>query len=1073
MMNSPSSPPDFLLSLDAFVRAVGIKKTSPHAMFLGAGASISSGIPSAANCVWEWKRDIFLSNNPGLEDQFAELSLSSVKKRIQVWLDGKGGYPPADADEEYSHYIEKCYPLAENRRAYFQTKIQAAKPHVGYQLLCALAEAEIIRSVWTTNFDSLTARAAANFQITPVEAGMDCQQRVFRQPTKGELVSVALHGDYRYDPLKNTSDEIRQQEEKLRQALIDLSQDTSLIVCGYSGRDHSIMDAFTAAYSGAGTGTLYWCGYGDEVPDAVGKLLAAATRAGRTAYFVPTSGFDDVMSRLARFCLTQDQRKQYETILSKATELTKFARSKFSVPAASIGGIIKSNAFEIVIPSEVLSLEIQNWPAEKVWEWVQQVAQHGGFVAVPYRKKLPPTNAPSGSDGFLRRVLAFGLPDRVREAFAANAAKSIERTPIGEEDIRHDDSAMMSLLLRTVVKALADKHGLDTDGRNRLSECSSYETKSRNGKAYHIHRSVVLFLRRTGDTLFLVLKPSVEIRDGQGAEVPKDEGLPVKMEVFGWQHNHKFNEELDRWRMKLVPDRPTVIEFPPNCASSFRFTVTYAPALAEIRDSSLVRDAVDVSTFRKHMLYAGMVVKEPPLRFVRADGTATSTDSHPLRGLLKNRPFDFSLTQKGLASQIRIGVICPRAESRILADYLQRSSQVSKPAATESDYLLEFPGFEKAFHVPLEIPQPGANGWEECPEIVAASPEAGSRECAEKLVRCINHLEAGYKPDVVVIFVPERWRQFRRFETETDSFDLHDFVKAYCVQKGMSSQFLEQHTLSLTQQCRIWWWLSLAFYVKAMRTPWVLDSLAADTAFVGIGHSIDRHAERGKQITLGCSHLYNAQGEGLQFRLSQIESPTWINRNPHMSKDDAYRVGETIRQLFFEAYHKIPSRIVLHKLTPFLRDERDGLREGLNGISNIDMIEITVENAMRYVASVVGRNGALQQDTYPVRRGTVIQLDEFSALLWIHGATGGLQGNRPYFQGKRRIPAPTLIRRHAGTTDLAILAAEILGLSKMNWNSADLYSHLPATVDSSKQIAQLGALLDRFGPMSYDYRLFI
>ena len=192
-----------------------------------------------------------------------------------------------------------------------------------------------------------------------------------------------------------------------------------------------------------------------------------------------------------------------------------------------------------------------------------------------------------------------------------------------------------------------------------------------------------------------------------------------------------------------------------------------------------------------------------------------------------------------------------------------------------------------------------------------------------------------------------------------------------------------------------------------------------------------------------------------------------------MSKDDAYRVGETIRQLFFEAYHKIPSRIVLHKLTPFLRDERDGLREGLNGISNIDMVEINVDDAMRYVASVVGQFGGLKQDNYPVRRGTVIKLDDFTALLWIHGATGALQGNRPYFQGKRRIPAPVLVRRHAGTTDLAILAEEILGLSKMNWNSADLYSRLPATVDSSKQIAQLGALLNRFGPMSYDYRLFI
>lgn len=1042
-------------------------------MFLGAGASISSGIPSAGLCLWEWKRDIFLTNNHGLEDQFAELSLPSVKDRIQRWLDGKGGHPLAGSDEEYSHYIEKCYPSAENRRAYFQSKVQAAKPHVGYQLLCAMAEAEIVRSVWSTNFDNLTSRAAANFRLTPVEVGMDTQGRVFRQPTKGEVVCVALHGDYRYDPLKNTTDELRDQDAALRQALIDMAKDVSLIVCGYGGRDRSIMEALQAAYSQAGAGTLYWCGFGDEIPDSAQTLLEVAKKNGRSGFFVPTMGFDDVLTRLARFCLTATQRQQYEAILSKATETAQFARSPFVIAPGPIGGIIKSNAFEITIPSEVLSLEIQDWPAEKPWEWVRQIARDNGFTAAPYRKKLPTTDTPTGSDGFLRRVLAFGLADEVRRAFSASGVKSLDRTPIGDNDVRYDDSVMMSLMLATVVKALADQHGLDHDERKRLAERTAYDTKSSDGAQYQLHRAAILFLRRIGERLFLAIKPSLVVKDTQGNELDPDDALPIKMDVFGWQHNHKFNEELDKWRRLLLPTNPTVIEVPPNSASTFRFSLCYAPSFAKIRDGSLQRDAADVSRFRKHVLYAGTTVKEPMLRFTRADGTSTVTDAHPLRGLIKNRPFDFSLTQRGLVSKIRVGVICPKLESRMLLNYLHKSSTVARPARTEQDYLLDYPGFDKAFHVPLEFPQPGTTGWEYCPEISTTSPEAGSRECAEHLTRCINQLHAGHRPDVVIIFVPERWRPFRRFESEHETFDLHHFIKAYCVQKGLPSQFLEQHTFSLNQQCRIWWWLALALYVKSMRTPWVLDSLAADTAFVGIGHSVDRHAERGRQITLGCSHLYNSQGEGLQYRLSQIESPTWVNRNPHMSKDDAHRVGETIRQLFFDAYHKIPSRIVLHKLTPFLRDERDGLRAGLSGISNIEMVEINVESALRYVASVANAQGALKQDTYPVRRGTVVKLDDFSALLWIHGATGAVQSSRLYFQGKRRIPAPVLVRRYAGTSDLSILAQEILGLSKMNWNSADLYSKLPATVDSSKQIAQLGTSLNRFGPMSYDYRLFI
>jgi hypothetical protein len=156
--------------------------------------------------------------------------LPSVKERIQRWLDRKGDYPANGSDEEYSFYIRSCFPISDNRRAYFQEKVRSAKPYVGYHLLCFLTEAEIISSVWTTNFDGLSARAAANFAITPIEVGIDCQKRLPRQPKKGELLCVSLHGDYRYDPLKNTKEELQQQEAQLRRALIETTRDTSLIV---------------------------------------------------------------------------------------------------------------------------------------------------------------------------------------------------------------------------------------------------------------------------------------------------------------------------------------------------------------------------------------------------------------------------------------------------------------------------------------------------------------------------------------------------------------------------------------------------------------------------------------------------------------------------------------------------------------------------------------------------------------------------------------------------------------------------------------------------------------------------
>jgi hypothetical protein len=108
-----------------------------------------------------------------------------------------------------------------------------------------------------------------------------------------------------------------------------------------------------------------------------------------------------------------------------------------------------------------------------------------------------------------------------------------------------------------------------------------------------------------------------------------------------------------------------------------------------------------------------------------------------------------------------------------------------------------------------------------------------------------------------------------------------------------------------------------------------------------------------------------------------------------------------------------------------------------------------------------------------VRRGTAVQLDWYTALLWVHGATSAVNPRMTYFQGKRRIPAPLRIRRHVGHTDLSQISEEMPGLSKMNWNTFDLYTKDPATLHSSNEIARIGSLLQRFGAASYDYRLFI
>lgn len=1054
---------DLTLPLDAFVRAIGVDRQTPHAVFLGAGASISSGIPSAGLCILEWKRSIFLTNNPGVERQFSELTLRSVQERIQKWLDEKGGYPANGSSEEYSFYIEKCYPISQHRRLFFADKIRSAQPHMGYKLLCLMAESDMITSIWTTNFDSLIAKAAAGFRIIPIEVGIDTQARAVRQTTRGELLCISLHGDYRYDKLKNTDNELQQQEALLRDTLIATLENTPLIVLGYSGRDTSVMEALEKAYSRPGPASLYWCGFGDEISDPVRRLLETARVAGRTAHFVPTVGFDDILTRLALHCLSGRQQEHARQMLSEVSQELRNRNEPFSIEQAPCTALIKSNAFEIDCPSEVFTFSLKEWP-EKPWESLDELSVGRRFVAVPYRRK----------------VLAMGLLDEIQDTVGSQLSGSIERTPITDSDTNRDDGAVIALMRRALLRTFAEGANVATDGEKRLWQKEAYNKKLIDGQECYIHRAAIIYLRNFNARLQLVIKPTITVLDNQGNELERNLTKVVKSEILGYEHNAEFNRALDNWRKQLLPAKGVAeIEFPPNCGSTFRFKIRTAPQFAQIGLRSRQTAIPIGDQFRPMIKQHGIEIPEPKLQFANRLGTQYTRDTHPLRGLYANRPFDFSLTSQGLAPTIRMGVVCPEPEAQQLSQYLSQSGQSHQPNKTEKDYLIDYPGFQQAFGIPLEIPRPGDAAWATCPEPKTGNlAKQNSVELANLIIRSIDTVVAAEKPHVILVFVPDRYEAFREYRDDQEQFDLHDFVKAYCVQKGIATQFLEQHTFASGQQCRVWWWLSVAIYAKAMRTPWVLETLDPNAAFVGLGFSIDRFASRGQHVVLGCSHLYNAQGEGLQFRLSKIENPVIVGRNPHMSYDDARRVAETIRQLFFESHFKLPSRVVVHKQTRYLEEERNGLLDGLSGIDAVDLLEVNVDGALRYVSSVQKwdkerKKFIFDEDNYPVHRGTVVRLDARRALVWCHGVTDAVMPGWRYFQGKRHIPAPLLLRRYAGNTNLESLATEILGLSKMDWNSADMYSKLPATIYSSKEIARIGAKLQRFGPVSYDYRLFM
>lgn len=90
------------LDYDAFLRSIKRNTGVPHSILLGAGASISSGIQSAYDCIWEWKRDIYISKNINAAEYYKNHKNETVRISIQKWLDNHAIFVTLDFPAQIS-----------------------------------------------------------------------------------------------------------------------------------------------------------------------------------------------------------------------------------------------------------------------------------------------------------------------------------------------------------------------------------------------------------------------------------------------------------------------------------------------------------------------------------------------------------------------------------------------------------------------------------------------------------------------------------------------------------------------------------------------------------------------------------------------------------------------------------------------------------------------------------------------------------------------------------------------------------------------------------------------------------
>lgn len=292
----------FEASIDELAFQFSAQNEDAHpVVILGAGASVSSGIPSAYMATiemakWAYARAMLKSTPDKVSIRRSQWELFLQQ---QSWFRSDVSY--ADL---YPEAVEKLLVPREFRRQVLSSILKnKCHPSEGYRALADLCQRHLVNHFLTTNFDPLLEEALLEKrphirEVTTVNKTAG-DFEAFSPHRKAQL--VYLHGTVENYSDKNLGLETLELESDLTERIHSLVEYSPIVVVGYRGNEDSIMKGlFEAAMKRSGNFRrgIFWCVRGEEEPHA--NVYALHEKVGSNLQIVRIEGFDELFVDINR-----------------------------------------------------------------------------------------------------------------------------------------------------------------------------------------------------------------------------------------------------------------------------------------------------------------------------------------------------------------------------------------------------------------------------------------------------------------------------------------------------------------------------------------------------------------------------------------------------------------------------------------------------------------------------------------------------------------------------------------------------------------------------------------------------
>jgi hypothetical protein len=258
----------------------------------------------------------------------------------------------------------------------------------------------------------------------------------------------------------------------------------------------------------------------------------------------------------------------------------------------------------------------------------------------------------------------------------------------------------------------------------------------------------------------------------------------------------------------------------------------------------------------------------------------------------------------------------------------------------------------------------------------------------------------------------------------------HDFTKT----NGMPLRRTED-------PATIAWKLGTGAYYKGGGKPWQLANVRPGVCYVGLVYkrsdltSDERHACCAAQMFL-------TDGEGVVFRGAL---GPWFHTDTkqfHLDATAAENLTKMVVQEYRDQHNDTPpAELFIHATSSFTEEEWSGFTAGVD--ANTRIVGVQISDA--YDDLKLFRTG-----NYPVIRGTALILGSNAAYLW----TSGYIPRLDTYMGPET-PNPLFVKVQRGECPLETVLADILGLTKINFNSCLFNDHFPVTIKFANDVGDV------------------